>query len=122
MAIFEIRKIEEIRARNDCYYLVKNGKNLYAEAEEKIRRDGGYDSELAKIQTRLEMVANEKRLPQSKYRRLQSGLFEIKTRNLRAYLFHETGTGKILVMLGKKNSQKKDIPKFKSIVEQYHNS
>lgn len=122
MAIFEIRKIEQIRARSDCYYLLKNGKNLYAEAEEKIRRDGGYDSELISVQVILEMVANGEKLPVKKYRMLQSGLFEIKTRNLRAYLFHETRTGKILVMLGKKNSQKKDIPKFKSIVEQYFNS
>ena len=45
--------------------------------------------------------------------------YEAKTKNLRVYLIHQEKKGRIIVLAGQKNTQKKDIKKFRSIKKQY---
>lgn len=120
MSIFVLKKIEEIVGKVEFYKLEKNGFCFFNEFCEEITKDGNHESELIKIQIIMDSIANNKLLPQNKYKKLDdSGNWEIKTRNLRVYLFHEKKTGKIIVLGGKKNSQKKDIVTFKNLKDQY---
>ncbi len=45
--------------------------------------------------------------------------YELKTKHLRLYIFHQSRIGRVIVFLGKKTTQKKDIKKFRSIKKQY---
>ena len=47
--------------------------------------------------------------------------YEIKTRHLRVYMFHEDKTGRIIVCGGKKTSQQKDIKRFRRIKKDFFN-
>jgi len=45
--------------------------------------------------------------------------YEIKTHNLRVYLFREVKTGNIIVLGGRKNTQSKDIHHFRKLKKGY---
>jgi len=72
----------------------------------------------------MQQVSELQLLPKNKFRELKGSKdnikeYEIKTRNLRVYLFHEEHTGRIIVCGGKKTSQEKDIKHFRNIKKQY---
>ena len=46
--------------------------------------------------------------------------YEFKTKNLRVYAFHDKSNGRIIVLGGKKGTQKKDIKRFRLILENYN--
>ena len=127
MAKFTLQSTPEIYGKIKFYYLEVDGINQYREFELQIEQEGTYVSELRTIQTRMIEVANLQRLPKTKFRLISNDKdlvkkYEIKTNNLRVYLFHEELKGHIVVCGGKKNSQPKDIRKFNSLVKQYLNA
>ena len=65
-----------------------------------------------------------KSLPETKFKELRGCYdayteYELKTRNLRVYLFKEEKTGSIILWGGKKNTQAKDISTFRKIKRSY---
>lgn len=71
----------------------------------------------------MEFIANGKTLPYTKFKDItpkkeQEKEYEFKTKHLRVYAIKKKN-GKIIIMGGYKNSQKKDISKFRSIKEEY---
>ncbi|MDX2247176.1 MAG: hypothetical protein SF052_10390 [Bacteroidia bacterium] len=128
MPRFDIREIEEVSGnRVRIYKLFKDGQCEFDEFCMEIRKDGNLKAQLAVIQNRLEDVANMRLLPVAKFRDitpLKSSVkeYEVKTHDLRVYLFHEELKGKIIACAGKKSTQKKDIKRFRRIIHEYFES
>lgn len=83
--------------------------------------------ELGDLYAVVEYVANgtQPPLPINRYRKISIGnkiklsVYEAKSSHLRLYLFHEPGTGQVLIMGGKKTSQKEDIERIKRVAKDY---
>jgi hypothetical protein len=73
----------------------------------------------------MEEFGNGLRLPSTSVKLISKrgdmvNLFEIKTHHLRIYFFRDI-TGAIVVLGGKKSTQKHDIKRFRNLVVQYFN-
>jgi len=124
MTIFALRKIPEVSRKISVYKIIINGRCPYDEFEMVISREATYGKELLTIQARLTEMAEGKLLPEQKFKNITPAgdlvkEYEIKTRNLRVYLFHEKNTGRIIVSGGKKVKQKSMIKYFRNIKRQY---
>ena len=72
----------------------------------------------------MQELSEGKILPINKFKPLLRGKdkfneYEIKTKNLRVYLFHEPGIGRIIICGGKKSNQEKDIRHFRNVMHSY---
>ena len=123
---FALKHIDEIVGRLKIFKLLVNNRSEYDEFERQIEKEGTYISELVTIQARLQDIADGKLLPKEKFRNITPKKelvkeYEIKTRHLRVYLFHEENTGRVIVCGGKKTTQQKDINHFRRIKKEYLN-
>ena len=80
---------------------------------------------LEKIYFYMNEIANMRTLPNTKFKDITPGKedvkeYEFKEGNLRVYSIKKFG-GKIIILGGYKNRQKKDLRKFRSLKEQYLN-
>ncbi len=126
MITFALHYLEEFTGRLKIFKLVVNERCEYDEFERQIETEGSYSSELVTIQTRLHEISDGKLLPKEKFRNITPKKelikeYEIKTRHLRVYMFHEDKTGRIIVCGGKKTSQQKDINRFRRIKKDFFN-
>lgn len=126
MPTFALKHIEEIKGIMKFYHLEVDGKVQFLEMEEELVRVGGYESDLRKISVRMQQVAEGLSLPRTKFKDITPRKetvkeYEIKTDDLRCYLFHDKANGRVVVFLGKKTTQKKDIKRFRNIKSQYFN-
>ncbi len=124
MINFALKEIKEIRGKIQVYKLICDKDCDYDLFEKQILKDGSYEKELYKIFTRLHEMADCKSLPQNKFKDITPKNdihkeYEIKTDNLRVYLFHEKQTGRIIVLGGKKTDQKSDIKRFRNLKKEY---
>lgn len=125
MSKFALRHVPNIKGKTKFYFLIVNGVCQYEEFEEKIIRDGNYEQELDQLQLRFQEVAemlrpiNKQKFRDITPRKEQVKEYEAKTKNLRVYLIHQENKGRIIVFAGQKNTQKKDIRKFRSLKGQY---
>jgi putative component of toxin-antitoxin plasmid stabilization module len=103
--------------------LLVNGTCEYDDFEKEIEKDGNYKSELNTIIARMHEIADLKSLPKEKFRELKpksvNTEYEIKTKHLRVYLFHDKNTGRVIVCGGKKGTQQSDIKHFRNIKKEY---
>jgi hypothetical protein len=113
-------EMTEIR-RNKCVFskLIENGRCFFDEFEEKITKNNDFRNEFEKILTLMDHYANGMQLPSTKFNNIKDGIFhgifwEFKTKHLRVYTVC-VGKGKVVVIGGTKNTQKKDIMRFKKI-------
>lgn len=126
MLKFVLENISEITGQLKIFKLIVNNHCEYDEFEQKITKQVSYASELVTIQVRLQEIADGKLLPKEKFRNITPKRelvkeYEIKTRHLRVYLFHEEKTGRVIVCGGKKTTQHKDINHFRRIKSDYIN-
>jgi len=124
MSIFALKSIDVIVGRIKIFKLMVNNKCEFDEFENQVQTEGSYSSELLTIQTRLQDIADGKLLPKEKFRNITPKMefvkeYDIKTRHLRVYLFHEEKTGRVIVCGGKKVTQDKDIGHFRRIKREY---
>ncbi len=127
MSKFTLQEIAEIKGRIKFFKLIVDGICLFDEFEKTIEKEGNMRSELRTIQSRMHLLAGMQMMPASKFKDITPSNdkikeYEIKTHHLRVYMFHETHTGRIVVLGGKKGSQDKDIKYFRSLKAQYFNS
>jgi putative component of toxin-antitoxin plasmid stabilization module len=123
---FALKHIDEIVGQIKIFKLMVNNSCEYDEFEKQIETEGSYTSELVTIQARLQEIADCKLLPKEKFRNITPKKelvkeYEIKTRHLRVYLFHEEKTGRVIVCGGKKVTQQKDMNHFRRIKKEYFN-
>lgn len=126
MTIFALEKIKEIKGEFKFYSLIKNGRSQYEETLKQLKKEGNYESELNTLQTRIQAFAEGQRLPETKLKKLKGNKdgipeYELKTKHLRLYMFNSLvlENSKIIVFLGKKTTQIKDIRKFRNIKAEY---
>ena len=122
MSTFAVEEIEAIRGKQTFYKLLVDGKAPIDEFEEQL--ESKYESEMSSMYFYMEQVANLRSLPDTKFRELKGSKegvkeYEFKTKNLRLYVTKHPESGKIVVMGGYKNSQKKDINSFRNLKKNY---
>jgi putative component of toxin-antitoxin plasmid stabilization module len=124
MPIFALKKIEAIVGKQEFFYIIIDRKSQFESFCDAIKNNSQYVSELKTILTIMDLVANLQSLPKTKFKDITPPKetvkeYEFKSKNLRVYAFHIKQTGKIVAYWGFKNSQRKDIEKFRSIKRQY---
>lgn len=124
MPKFELEKIDAIVGKQAFYKLLKDGVCEFDEFVTQIRIEGSFNKEITKIYALMQQVSELKTLPQEKFKELKYSKsddkeYEIKTKHLRVYLFHQEYTGKIIVIGGKKTTQDQDIAHFREIKKKY---
>lgn len=127
MSKFELKKIEAVVGKQMFYKLLKDEICEFDEFVQQIKTEGSFDKEITKIYALMQQVAELKTLPQEKFKEITNPKsevkeYEIKTKHLRVYLFHQEHTGKIIVLGGKKTTQNQDIAHFREIKKQYFES
>lgn len=127
MPIFALHNINEIQGKIRILKLEMDGIVLFDNYEAEIKKEKSIAGQLNSVQTTLYRIANNLDIPDTKYRRLAGCTdayteYEIKTKDLRVYLFKEEKTGNVIVMGGKKSTQRDDIREFRKIKQQYLHS
>ncbi len=125
MGHFTLRQIEEIDGKIKFFKLVQGGTCSFEEFWDETVKNKNMLSELIKIQTTMQQVSELRTLPEEKHRDITPKNdpvkeYEIKTKHLRVYCFHQEKFGRIVVMGGiKSNKQQNDINRFRSIKKEY---
>ena len=124
MYIFALHEITEIRGKLKFFKLFVNETCEYDEFEKEIINQGNLLKELTTVIARMHEIADLKTLPNNKFRDItpkndNTKEYEIKTKHLRVYLFHEKSTGRVIVCGGKKGTQQSDIKHFRNIKKEY---
>lgn len=122
MSKFALEKIESVKGKQVFYDLTIDGVGQFSSFSNEVEEI--YKSELLTINARMDLVSNLQRLPKEKFRDITPKKesvkeYEFKTKHLRVYAIHIENTGKVIVLGGFKNSQKKDIPSFRSLKSQF---
>jgi len=122
MSKFALEKIEAIKGKQTFYDLKINNVGQFESFSNELEEE--YKSELVTLNARMDLVANLNRLPKEKFRDITPKKqavkeYEFKTKHLRLYAIHFEKTGKVIVLGGYKNTQKKDIRSFRSLKSQF---
>lgn len=125
MPKFVKKHCNNIYGKIPFYKIIEDGECYWDEFCKQIQSEGTWVDQLLVLTSLMDDKSNLRLLPQVKYRPIDSGVsgvdgFEFKSNDLRAYCISDGGN--IIIMAGKKSTQKKDIPKFRSIVKRYINS
>ncbi len=129
MYIFEVVRIiefDELFVKQPVSKLKRDGKCLFDDFVETIKKDKNLEPELDDLTALIEGAANNKEHP--KFKKLKTKkiqgypIFEAKSNSLRLYVTREQNTGIIIILGGSKKNQDKDIAKTETIVSQYKNS
>jgi putative component of toxin-antitoxin plasmid stabilization module len=122
MSKFALEKIKAIKGKQSFYDLKVNEVGQFESFSNELEEQ--YKSELVTLNARMDLVANLNRLPKEKFRDITPKKqtvkeYEFKTKHLRLYAIHIEKTGKVIVLGGYKNTQKSDIPSFRSLKSQF---
>lgn len=103
--------------------LVIDGFSPYEEFWMQVEKEGNLRKQLIGIVHNMNEVANRKSLPKEKFRDITPDKesvkeYEFKKGDLRVYAIKDVA-GHIVILGGKKNSQKRDIKSFRSIKQRY---
>jgi len=123
MITFDARRIWDFETIQPVYKIVRNGKCLLDDFVTRIESDKNLAPELGDLFAIVEDIANCKLNPRHRKLHLSKHLrhsgYEAKSKHLRLYLFHEKGSGQILIFGGKKGEQAEDIKRFEKIIHEY---
>ena len=117
METIEVRRLNIISGKQTFEKLIVDGKDLLEDFE--LSLEERYRSEMRTIYAWMQMVADLNPVPGTVYHPISDGKdgfreYEFKSKHLRVYAIAESG-GKIVVMGGKKNMQKRDIRRFREL-------
>ena len=120
METIEVRRLDIISGKQSFVKLIVDGKDLLEEFE--LSLEERYRTEMRTIYAWMQMVADLNPVPGTVYHPISDGKdgfreYEFKSKHLRVYAIAEPG-GKIVVMGGKKNTQRQDIKRFRELKKQ----
>jgi hypothetical protein len=123
MRIFATEIIEAVQGKQVFEKLLVDGVCLLDEFEKAIEDNPQYTSELKTLFAYMNLVADGLLLPKTKFReikgdKINTKRYELKSKHLRIYLFNQP-SGKMVVLVGYKNTQEADIRQFNSIVKEF---
>ena len=110
MPTFALKRIEAVVGKQQFDKLIVDGTCPFDEFEKTMIQ---YKSEIKTLYAYMNMVANLRSLPETK--------FEFKTKHLRLYCI-EQANGKIVVLGGMKSKQKNDESEFRRLKKLYLDS
>ena len=124
MSIFVLKKLHAVVGKQLFFELIIDGESQFSKFCKEVKDNNQYHIELLKIFTLMNLVAELKMLPQNKFKditpyKTDVKEYEFKSKHLRVYIFHLEKTGKVVAYGGYKNTQKEDIPKFRSFKNRY---
>ncbi|MDY0140616.1 MAG: hypothetical protein RBR97_01830 [Bacteroidales bacterium] len=120
MVKYSFNEITGINGLQSIFKLKIDKRCQFDEFENEVIAQGQYIDEISSIYALMEDVANNKLLPKTKFRDItinkkdKNKEYEFKTKHLRVYAI-KTSAGKIIMLGGYKNTQKKDIARFRNI-------
>lgn len=125
MPNFALINIDTINGKQVFEKLVVDDVCPFDEFERSIESNKKYYNELGSIYNYMEQLANGASLPETKFKDITPRKetvkeYEFKSRNLRVYAIKKEN-GKIIIFAGKKNNQKKDLKRFRSLKSQFLN-
>jgi len=123
MSKFALEKIKAIEGAQTFDKLLIDNECQFDNFEEGLKNNDKLLTELGKIYGYMEDVANGRSLPVNKFKDITPTKelvkeYEFKSKNLRVYAIKKEN-GKIIILGGYKNKQKKDIRKFRSIKRRF---
>jgi len=123
MSKFALEKIKAIKGAQTFDKLLIDNECQFDNFEEGLKNNDKLLTELGKIYGYMEDVANGRSLPVNKFKDITPTKelvkeYEFKSKNLRVYAIKKEN-GKIIILGGYKNKQKKDIRKFRSIKRRF---
>jgi len=123
MPTFALERLDLMCRTVEVSALMIDGKSEYQQFWADHRKDN-FTGMLHKLETRLREVAELKRLPKAKWRKLTpetQGVaeFEAKADDLRMYCLKIPNKGYVIVTVGFKGEQNKDIARMRSIKTRY---
>jgi len=121
MSKFALQRIDAIQGNQTFEKLIVNGDCPFDSFEKNL--ESKYRRSLEKIYFYMNEVANNKPLPNTKFKDVTPKKekvkeYEFKDGDLRVYGISSYG-GKIIILGGNKNHQKKDFRAFRSLKKQY---
>lgn len=121
--MFTLKLVPEVRCRVAWYKLLRKGHCFWDEFCEQIRSEGNLKNQIASAVAIMERYGNRDHLMQNKLKNISEAgdpfnLFEIKTRDLRIYFLRDAN-GAVIVLGGKKSTQRSDIKQFRNIAREY---
>ncbi len=125
MSKYEIKEVPEVSGINKIYKLIINGKCEFDNFIVQITAEGTYTAELDQVQAHLEDLGNNNLIPHNKFKELHRDKgdrikdFELRTNHLRVYLIREMQRDKLIILAGKKSSQKADLKRLRKIKKDY---
>lgn len=127
MPTFVLHRIWELEGTHAIFKLEKDGHIYFDAFEKKIKKDRSVSGQLNSIQAILYRIINNFPIPETKFKRLKGSVgssdeYEIKTKDLRVYIFRENQTGNIIIWGGRKSAQAEDIHQFRRIKQLYINN
>ena len=122
MANFDLKNIEAVRGKQEFLQLCIDGVPQLDQFAESLSNPQ-YCSEFQTILTYMDLVANNQLVPSKKFKEItpsksQVKEYEFKSDHLRIYAIKKAN-GKIIMLCGFKNNQKKDISRFRSLKDQF---
>lgn len=122
MLNFALIEIDSIKGNQKFFKLKKDDKIPFDEFVKDALEN--YKIEVLKIYALMDLVANNKTLPNTKFKVISNKgdkpkEYEFKTKHLRVYAIHDEHTGKIIITGGYKNEQQQDINKFRNLKQLY---
>jgi hypothetical protein len=127
MSKFALHLIKTIKGKQEFFQLSIHGVNTLDRFEHELSKSSSHLSEFRTMLTYMEYVANNKTLPDSKFKDItpkneKFREYEFKSKHLRIYGIQKKN-GKIIVLCGYKNSQKENIKNFrllkKALLEEF---
>lgn len=123
MATFTLHLVQEIVGEINFYYLKVDGKIQYTEFEKLFLEEGNSDKEIDQLQTRMQLISQNKRLPNTQLKKIGNKEYELKTKHIRVYFFLSKNCGYVIVYAAKKDPkpkrQNQQIAKFRNIKKKY---
>lgn len=126
MSKFALERFGIIKGHTPFFKLKVNGVCPFDEFWEEIVAQGNLSGQLKSALSIMERVAQNLPTSPVKFKNITAkgdpvNEYEIKTKDLRIYLFRNHD-GAIVVSGGKKSTQRKDINRFKNLTKEYYNT
>lgn len=126
MSKFVLKEYNNVLGRIKFFKLIEDKVCYWDDFCREIQKDANLEDQLITVISRMNDIANLRRLPKEKFRDITpqkqtTREYEIKTKDLRVY-FIKDESGNVVLIGGKKNSQQEDIKRFRGIKKAYLSS
>jgi putative component of toxin-antitoxin plasmid stabilization module len=126
MSKFALKEYNNVIGKIKFFKLIEDKICYWDDFCREIQKDANMEDQLITVISRMNDIANLRTLPKQKFKDITPNKetvkeYEIKTNDLRVYYIKD-GSGNLVIVGGKKNSQPEDIKRFRAIKKAYLNS